>query len=419
MKFHSPVSMTGTVISFTGNLCKVECDGATIDCRLRSGYSGELPVAGDEVTFSDAAGTYLLDDVRPRKTVLKRSDPRRAESSRAIAANAQILVIVTSTAQPPVRVGLIDRILAAAAAGGLYPVICLNKSDLPGADAALKLLEPYIAIDVPVVQCSAGTGVGVDGLRELVSGKTCALVGHSGVGKSSLLNALVPDLNLRTNSVRKKDGRGRHTTTVSRLYRISGDTAIIDTPGVREFGLHGISKDDLLRSFPEIERHAGGCRFADCLHTGEPGCSVTPVVRDGLIPRPRYESYRDLVHELFPGSSGSGSSGEGFKCSHCGSDISAEGGGTQHRNHCPRCLWSLHLDSRPGDRSACCGGAMEPVAVWVRKGGEWAIIHRCDECGALGSNRIAADDNEMLLMSLAARPLSNPPFPLEYIGQSV
>ena len=106
-----------------------------------------------------------------------------------------------------------------------------------------------------------------------------------------------------------------------------------------------------------------------------------------------------------------------FECKHCGRTVVPEGAGSDHRNHCPYCLFSQHLDIIPGDREADCGGVMEPIAVWVRKNGEWAIIHRCKVCGALSSNRIAADDNPMKLMSLAMRPVSSPPFPLERIGE--
>ncbi len=108
---------------------------------------------------------------------------------------------------------------------------------------------------------------------------------------------------------------------------------------------------------------------------------------------------------------------EEFVCRHCGKTVKPEGAGTDHRNHCPNCLYSLHLDNEPGDRASDCGGKMEPIAVWVRKGGEWALIHRCTRCGALSSNRIAADDNPMMLMSIAMRPISQPPFPLERIEE--
>lgn len=112
-----------------------------------------------------------------------------------------------------------------------------------------------------------------------------------------------------------------------------------------------------------------------------------------------------------------GDSRDGFICKACGALVEPEGAGTRHRNHCPKCLSSVHLDDEPGDRSAECGGVMEPVSVWVRKGGEWALIHRCRLCGTLGSNRVAADDNPLLLMSIAVRPLSMPPFPLAKLDE--
>lgn len=108
----------------------------------------------------------------------------------------------------------------------------------------------------------------------------------------------------------------------------------------------------------------------------------------------------------------------GFGCRHCGREVQADAPGTKHRNHCPHCLWSLHLDDRPGDRAAYCGGEMEPIAISVRKGGEWALVHRCRDCGALRTNRIAGDDNALVLVSLAVRPLAQPAFPLDRLGRA-
>jgi hypothetical protein len=138
---------------------------------------------------------------------------------------------------------------------------------------------------------------------------------------------------------------------------------------------------------------------------------VRAALASGEVSRARYDSYRRLVLDAFPQAGHPPD--QGFECLNCGAAVSAIGGGTKHRNHCPLCLHSLHLDDVPGDRLVGCSGVMEPVAVWVRKDGEWAVIHRCRKCGHFGSNRIASDDNEMLLMSLAVRPLSMPPFPLE------
>ncbi|NLE23354.1 MAG: RNHCP domain-containing protein [Actinobacteria bacterium] len=151
----------------------------------------------------------------------------------------------------------------------------------------------------------------------------------------------------------------------------------------------------------------------------EPGCAVRRAVADGRLPRSRYVSYRKLVGgdgddprpadgEPAPADPGAGRQ---FTCAHCGRPVPPDAAGSRHRNHCPHCLHSLHLDEVPGDRAACC--VMDPVTVWVRGRGEWALVHRCRTCGRLSSNRIAGDDNEALLLSLAARPLSAPPFPLD------
>ncbi len=133
---------------------------------------------------------------------------------------------------------------------------------------------------------------------------------------------------------------------------------------------------------------------------------AAPDARRNPIPLKRYEQEHLITTT---GQSRSGS----FACRNCGAQVPLVGAGSRHRNHCPNCLHTIHLDDMPGDRQSDCGGVMEPVAVWVRKGGEWAIVHRCRDCGALSSTRIAADDNPMLLISIAARPLANPPFPLD------
>jgi ribosome biogenesis GTPase len=122
------------------------------------------------------------------------------------------------------------------------------------------------------------------------------------------------------------------------------------------------------------------------------------------------------VRRRYKSKSAPAAGNQGFVCAHCGQPVPGSAAGTMHRNHCPRCLWSLHLDLRPGDRRSGCRGAMEPVAVWIQRGGEWSLIHRCRDCGAMRTNRIAGDDNELALMSLAVRPLAQPPFPLDLLA---
>lgn len=251
-------------------------------------------------------------------------------------------------------------------------------------------------------------------MHNVLHGATSVLVGHSGVGKSSLLRVLAPDNDIRITDVRKADGKGRHTTTAATMYDLPGGGALIDTPGVRGFGLWKMTPQEIRASFHEFDQYAASCRFANCMHLHEPDCAVTDAVCHGLIPQGRYDSYRRLLGESTDDTLLTQHVVESsFLCVNCGFNVPLQAQGTSQRNHCPQCLWSAHADNQPGDRASCCHGAMEPVAVWVRKGGEWAIVHRCRKCGTFHSNRIAGDDNEVALMSLAVRPLAQPPFQLE------
>ncbi|MCZ6597639.1 MAG: ribosome small subunit-dependent GTPase A, partial [Planctomycetota bacterium] len=152
-------------------------------------------------------------------------------------------------------------------------------------------LEPLVAAGVQVVACSAESGEGVADLEERLAGRTCVFVGHSGVGKSSLLNALDPELGIKVSAVRESDGKGRHTTSASTLHRLPCGARVIDTPGVREFGLWNLSAEELAGYFPELAKHAAGCRFRDCSHDHEPDCAVRAAVASGGIPAARWRSY--------------------------------------------------------------------------------------------------------------------------------
>jgi len=410
-----PVGAVGTVVRAEATLCHVrierEVKPMTMakDCR---------PVVGDqvEVDLEKNRITRLL----PRGTYLAKPNDRMPERERPVVANIDLVAVVVSVGTPPLHPRLIDRYLFAIHKGGAKPLIVVNKLDLLAEMDVVKQLdrlEPYKAMGIPCIQVSAALGRGLDLLRREITGKRVVFVGHSGVGKSSLLNAIMgspPPLGegqgrgveAATGHVSDKSGRGRHTTTASQLYDLEDGTEIVDTPGIRSFAVD--VDEGLLEGFPDLAKFAPRCRFTDCRHLEEEGCAVKEAVRGGQLPRTRYETYRRLMD-------GEVSTGMGFVCVKCGATAATAGAGSSHRNHCPRCLHSVHLDHVPGDRKAMCGGTMEPVAVWVRKQGDWALIHRCAECGAMSSNRIAADDNEMLLLSIAAKPLSKPPFPLEYL----
>ena len=238
----------------------------------------DLPVApGDEV----AVRHEKVAAVGPRRTTLARTDPGNPHRELVIAANIELLIIVAPMVDPPFRPGLVDRYLIAAARGGIQALLCLNKIDLC-ADTS-----PADIFPVPKVRCSAVTGHGIDELTGLLAGNLAVLAGHSGVGKSSLLNALTGGAQARTGVVNDETGKGRHTTTSSRLYTLTNGGRIIDTAGIREFGLGPVSRAELLAAFPEFV--AQGCRFRDCLHRNEPDCAVREAGG------PRYQAWLRLV----------------------------------------------------------------------------------------------------------------------------
>lgn len=256
---------------------------------------------GDRVRMVEESGIARVEAVLPRRTVLARPDPLHAHRQRLIAANVDVVIHVVSLKSPPLRPRLIDRYLIAIQRGGAQPVLCINKVDLLNAEereAELPKLEPYLDLNVPIIGCSTKTGEGLEQLRAQVDGKMAALVGHSGVGKSSILNAIDETLELATNTLHRKRGTGRHTTTASTLYDFGGGTYLIDTPGIREFGLWDLDRDTLRDYFPEFEEPAELCRFTDCTHVHEPDCEVKEQVEAEKINRARYETYARLWADL-------------------------------------------------------------------------------------------------------------------------
>jgi len=400
---NEPKGVVGLVVRVESTLCHVQIE-MEVKPMLLSRES--RPVVGDEVEV-DLEKNRIVQ-ILPRRTELSRQDDRNPSLSRPVVANIDVVAVVVSVGTPPLHPRLIDRYLFAIHKGGAKPIIVVNKLDLLAEMDAVKQLdrlEPYRALGIPCVNVSAVHGKGLEALRAQLAGKRVVFVGHSGVGKSSLLNALLDNAIAETGSVSDKSGKGTHTTTSSSLFRLDDGTEIVDTPGVRSFAID--FEQEVIEGVPEFQSIATGCRYRDCRHIDENGCAVREAVQQGTVPRTRYETYRRMLD-------GEVATGMGFVCVKCGVTSTTSGAGTQHRNHCPRCLHSVHLDVKPGDRASSCGGMMEPVSVWVRRDGEWAIIHRCSECGMFSSNRIAADDNGMLLLSIAAKPMSKPPFPLEF-----
>ena len=269
----------------------VNTGGETLQCRARGKFrrEGLSPLVGDWVQVRELGnGERFVEAV----------EARRNQFARPAAANIDQLVILASAAIPVTEPYLIDRIASIAALKGCQVLLCLNKCDLDSAD---ELYDIYSRSAIPVLRVSAVTGQGLDALREAIRGKLSAFTGNSGVGKSSVLNALLPSLALPVGEVSKALGRGRHTTRHVELFSLGEDTYIIDTPGFSSFDTAEMDlalKQHLPDTFPEFAPYVGDCRFTGCTHTKEKGCRVLQAVKDGLIPASRHRSYVRLYDEL-------------------------------------------------------------------------------------------------------------------------
>jgi len=257
-------------------------------------------VPGDRVDIEIADGIAKIVEIYPRQARIARlrfdasRDSSLGSAEHVIAANVDIAVIVASTISPPFRPRLIDRYLVMCQYGGVEPLICINKIDLaqPDKDA----LAIFREIGVSYVAVSAESGEGIEELKRRISAKTAVLTGHSGVGKSSIANAITGTEMQYTGAV-GTELRGRHTTTTSMLIEWSPESQIIDTPGIRSLGLWDIKREQVPAYFPEFEIPAESCKFSDCHHESEPDCGVKTAVEQGDIAANRYDSYLRLVGE--------------------------------------------------------------------------------------------------------------------------
>lgn len=259
----------------------------TLECRARGSFrkDGITPLVGDRVEF---------EDIGKGKGVVNSIACRRNAFVRPAVANIDLLVFLASAVIPITDPYLIDRVAAIAECANCDVLLCINKADMDPGDA---LAEIYRNSGYQVIRTSAVTGMGVDALREAVRGKICAFTGNTGVGKSSLLNALSPGLGLQVGEVSKKLGRGRHTTRHVELFALPEETYIADTPGFASFDMEfmdPIPKEELQYAFPEFREHIGNCRFRDCAHLKEPGCAVLQAVVEGQIHPSRHAGYARL-----------------------------------------------------------------------------------------------------------------------------
>ncbi len=280
---------TGRILRSLSGFYDVQTREGTVSCRARGilRKDGMTPYTGDMVEISVEHGKGMVERVLPRTN----------RFIRPAVANIDALVIFAANTNPVTEPFLIDRVAAIAGEQSVPVFLCVNKCDI---DPAVDLVRIYEHAGFPVIRASAETGEGVEALRQVISGKLTAFTGNSGVGKSSMLNRLCPQLALPTAQVSEKLGRGRHTTRHVELYRLDEDTYVADTPGFSSFDtdqMETILKENLQYAFPDFGAYLGECQFHDCSHRAEPGCAVTAAVRAGDLEATRYESYLRLYEK--------------------------------------------------------------------------------------------------------------------------
>lgn len=290
--------MIARVLQGSGGTYRVRAEGRELECSLRGrikhGDRGSVAV-GDRVRVEELEdGSCRITEILPRTGVLaRRSIARRRDQ--IMAANLDQLAVVVSVTRPEPDLYMLDRLLAVAELNDLDGFIVCNKMDL--ADSLPADFDVYRDIGYEILPASVNQMVGIEALRERLEGHTTVLAGASGVGKSSLLNALMPGLDLRVGDVGERKGRGRHTTTSARLIPLDDETYIADTPGIQHFVPTGVGVATLGGAFPELRPLEGCCRFADCRHRAEPGCAVRDALANGDIDQRRYESYLAILAE--------------------------------------------------------------------------------------------------------------------------
>ena len=280
---------TGRILRSLSGFYEVQTPSGVVTCRGRGSLrrTGESPLTGDMVEITLEGG----------KGMVERILPRRNSFVRPAVANIDALVVFAANANPVTEPFLIDRVTAIAGDQEVPVYLCVNKCDL---DPAVDLVRIYTNAGFPVIQASAQTGEGVEQLRELIRGKLTAFTGNSGVGKSSMLNRLCPQLQLQTGEVSQKLGRGRHTTRHVELYSLGEDTYVADTPGFSSFDtdqMEVILKENLQYAFPDFEDYLGKCQFHDCTHRKEPGCALRRAAQEGRIEPTRYDSFLRLYEK--------------------------------------------------------------------------------------------------------------------------
>lgn len=297
---------TGVVIRATGSWYEVESlSGEVVSCRIRGklrlkGVRSTNPVVvGDIVRCHKDDESYVIFDIEPRRNYVIRRASNLSKESHIIAANIDRALLITTLFQPETAREFIDRFLVTCQAYKIPVIIALAKIDLAReqVEAVEDFKATYQSAGYRVIELSALNGEGVELVREITAEGTTLLSGNSGVGKSTLIQSLDPTLDVRTGEISESHHKGKHTTTFSTMYRLKGGGTIIDTPGIKGFGLIDIQGAELWHYFPEMIGRAGDCRFYNCTHTHEPGCAIVEAVKAGEIAWSRYESYLKILDE--------------------------------------------------------------------------------------------------------------------------
>ena len=297
---------TALVTEVAGMSARVEIDGVEQPATVRgllteidTGYINPVAVGDRAIVTESAAGSWAIEDIQPRRTLLARPDPFLAPRQQVIAANVDQLLIVSSWRSPDLWLELIDRYLIAAGLSEIAPIVCINKADLiDDVEEYESATAIYRHMGHRVLVTSATTGLGVDDLRNELAGKLTVVVGLSGTGKSSLMAAVQPGLDIRVGRISEAHRQGTHTTTQSKLYRLDVGGYVADTPGIREFGIAGLTLGELPLYFPEVDELAAGCKFSNCSHLEEPDCAVRAAESEGRVSTSRVASYRAIFDEL-------------------------------------------------------------------------------------------------------------------------
>lgn len=294
-------TVRGVVLQGTGGQWQVRLDDGTTRVAALRGrvkhLAGAKLAVGDEVTLEHDGG-WAITGIVPRRSQLARRAPGGGHGERVVVANVDQVVVVFAMAKPEPNEKMLDRFLVIAEANGIAARIVINKIDLAAPGEAEARFAPYAALGYPIHCTSRVTAEGLGALHEALRGRVSALTGPSGVGKSSLLNALYPGIDLRVGEISESVNKGRHTTVGALMHPLPDGGYVVDTPGLREVGLWGVPSAGLARCFPEFVPALAKCRFADCRHLAEPHCGVRDALEAGRVSRSRYESYVKLREEI-------------------------------------------------------------------------------------------------------------------------